>query len=167
MNKLKKILSFIPLLLCIMMIFGFSSQNGSQSGSMSRKIAKKIIATEENMGLWSGDDKEYSLKVEDVNEKIRIMGHAGEHALLMFSFFVPVTVILKKDDKRLRFPLRLAIAFVCTVLCACLDELHQTFVRGRVGDPLDVLVDSIGAAIMGLAITLINVIHGLLSKKRA
>jgi VanZ family protein len=44
----------------------------------------------------------------------------------------------------------IAAAFVLTVLYAATDELHQSFVPGRYGDPLDVAIDAAGAAI-GLA----------------
>jgi VanZ family protein len=37
------------------------------------------------------------------------------------------------------------IALGLTVLYAVSDELHQTRVRGRVGSPRDVLIDSVGA----------------------
>jgi VanZ family protein len=39
------------------------------------------------------------------------------------------------------------VAFVLTALYAASDEFHQTFVSGRSGQPLDVLIDSFGAII--------------------
>jgi VanZ family protein len=42
-------------------------------------------------------------------------------------------------------------AFVITVLYACTDEWHQSFVFGRSGTPTDVLVDAIGPALVILA----------------
>ena len=41
----------------------------------------------------------------------------------------------------------LASAFAITVLYAMTDELHQTFVSGRTGRPLDVGIDAAGALI--------------------
>ena len=41
-------------------------------------------------------------------------------------------------------------AFVVTVLYAVSDEYHQTFVEGRHGSPLDVLIDSAGAGFASL-----------------
>ena len=38
-------------------------------------------------------------------------------------------------------------AFVAGVAYAVSDEVHQHFVEGRVGAPLDVLIDSVGVAI--------------------
>ena len=44
-----------------------------------------------------------------------------------------------------------AWAFGLAVAYACTDELHQTFVRGRHGTPVDVAIDAAGALI-GLAV---------------
>ena len=44
-------------------------------------------------------------------------------------------------------------ALVVTLAYAATDELHQTFVRGRHGSPVDVAVDGIGAA-LGLVLLL-------------
>jgi VanZ family protein len=44
-------------------------------------------------------------------------------------------------------PLRHEVgALVATIAYAATDELHQTFVRGRHGSPVDVAIDGIGAA---------------------
>ena len=42
-------------------------------------------------------------------------------------------------------------AFVLTVAYAGTDELHQTFVRGRHGTPVDVGIDAVGA-LLGLSL---------------
>ena len=44
-----------------------------------------------------------------------------------------------------------AWALAATVGYACTDELHQTFVRGRHGSPVDVAIDAVGA-LAGLAL---------------
>jgi VanZ family protein len=51
-----------------------------------------------------------------------------------------------------RFPLPLAIAI--SLGYAATDEFHQTFVDGRKGTPVDVLIDSAGIAIAATAIML-------------
>lgn len=46
------------------------------------------------------------------------------------------------------FPMRMAlIAFFVAVLYAVTDEFHQIFVPSRQGQVLDVLIDSLGAAL--------------------
>jgi len=44
-----------------------------------------------------------------------------------------------------------SIAFVLAVLCAVLDEFHQSFVPSRTGSPWDVMIDILGA-LVGLVI---------------
>jgi VanZ family protein len=47
----------------------------------------------------------------------------------------------------LRATARPWLAFVLGVVYAASDELHQSFVRGRHGSPLDVAIDAVGVAI--------------------
>jgi hypothetical protein len=47
---------------------------------------------------------------------------------------------------------RIALAWGLTVLYAVTDELHQTFVDGRIGTPRDVLIDAAGALVAALLI---------------
>ena len=46
------------------------------------------------------------------------------------------------------------LAAVVAVLYAASDELHQSFVEGRHGTPVDVLIDSVGIAVAALTINL-------------
>ena len=57
-------------------------------------------------------------------------------------------------NKPLRFLPSLVLAWVLTVLYAVSDEYHQTFVPGRNGNALDVLIDASGAALAALALWL-------------
>jgi len=43
------------------------------------------------------------------------------------------------------------VATVITLLYAASDELHQSFVEGRHGTPVDVAIDSVGVAVAALA----------------
>ena len=42
---------------------------------------------------------------------------------------------------------RPGLAILAAILYAVSDEIHQTFVEGRVGAPLDVGIDALGAAV--------------------
>ncbi len=48
------------------------------------------------------------------------------------------------------------VALLLTVLYAISDEVHQTFVRGRAGRPLDVLIDTTGAAAALFGVALVR-----------
>ena len=66
--------------------------------------------------------------------------HAGEYALLSFLWWRALRTVL---------PVRRAalLGFAIAVAYAGTDEFHQTFVHGRHGAPLDVLIDSTGAGL--------------------
>jgi VanZ family protein len=64
---------------------------------------------------------------------LRKLAHAGEFAVL--------GALLVRALREELPALGLGIAYAAS------DELHQHFVEGRVGSPLDVLIDSIGVAI--------------------
>jgi VanZ family protein len=49
---------------------------------------------------------------------------------------------------------RAAVAVAITLAYAASDELHQSFVTGRHGTPVDVVIDGVGIALAGLAVVL-------------
>ena len=81
-----------------------------------------------------------------VDEVGRKLVHFGEYALLCFLWWRPL---------RTAVPVRRAalLAFVVASLYAATDELHQSFVDGRHGTPVDWAIDSAGAAAAALAVT--------------
>ena len=68
---------------------------------------------------------------------LRKIAHAAEFALL--------GALLVRATGRAR------VAFALGVLYAVSDEIHQTFVTGRHGAPLDVAIDAVGVAV-GIAV---------------
>jgi VanZ family protein len=69
--------------------------------------------------------------------------HFGEYALLCFLWWRALASVTS--------PRRAALlAFVLASGYAVTDEIHQTFVEGRHGAPVDWLIDSAGAAVVAL-----------------
>jgi VanZ family protein len=77
---------------------------------------------------------------------LRKAGHVTEYAVLVVLWWRALRGL------GARFPLAGAIAIGLGY--AATDEFHQTFVDGRHGTPVDVLIDSIGMAIAAIAITI-------------
>jgi VanZ family protein len=48
------------------------------------------------------------------------------------------------------------LAIVCTAAVASCDEFHQTFLPGRTGTPVDVLLDTCGAVVLCLLVWLLR-----------
>jgi VanZ family protein len=84
-----------------------------------------------------------SAQTSDPNDRplwellLRKLGHVSEYFLLTLAWARAL------GD-------RWSAAALISVLYAGSDELHQTFVAGRHGTPVDVLIDSIGIALASL-----------------
>ncbi len=73
----------------------------------------------------------------------RKLGHITGYALLTGAWWWALRGVARRP---------LLWAVVISLLYACTDEFHQTFVRGREGTPRDVAIDAVGMAIAALLI---------------
>jgi VanZ family protein len=78
-----------------------------------------------------------------IDHVARKLVHAGEFALLCFLWWRALRTVM--DRLRALVP-----ALVIAVGYAATDELHQRFVSGRHSTWVDVLIDSMGAALAAL-----------------
>jgi VanZ family protein len=83
-------------------------------------------------------------------DAISVLGH--------FTVYAVLAVLLSWGLRREGLPVRraLPLALALATLYGVTDEVHQGFVPGRDPDPLDLLVDAVGA---GTALTLIALRH--------
>jgi len=118
-----------------MMIFGFSSQTGPQSGRLSTSIYRLLASV-------------MTLPVSEAvgTLLIRKAAHMFEFALLTASL---VYGLYKNGHRYV-----LIKALIICIIFASLDEYHQTFVSARTGVLTDVLIDSAGSVLMLLGIRL-------------
>lgn len=127
------------------MIFGFSSQDGEESGNLSGKIAKFIV---EKLPI---ENTQRSLKrTEGI---IRKMAHFSIYTLvgfLLMSFFSTYPL---KGNKRI-----ISSIFI-GVLYATSDEIHQKFVPGRSCQVTDIMIDSMGVLLGILLLITIVRLH--------
>jgi len=91
-------------------------------------------------------DLEPEFGSKGVNTLISKMAHILEYAILMYLMIRA----LKGENLSLSFQSLLQLAFLITLLYAISDEYHQLFVQGREGTFRDVMIDSIGTAIVPL-----------------
>ncbi|MEG1732153.1 MAG: VanZ family protein [Longicatena sp.] len=129
----------IYLCLCVfwmIAIFWFSHQQADDSQGMSDGIIKMIDSLFHinivESGGWVFDTFSFI---------VRKSAHMSEYALLAILF----ALFFKASGYEKYY----VIAFVCVILYASSDEIHQLFVRGRSGQIVDVVIDSIGG-LLGL-----------------
>ena len=155
-NILRMIL--IILLLCtFFIIFGFSSQNGEQSGGISRKISETILKVSSNYNKLEEEEKEIVLyRTESI---IRKIAH--------FSIYTVVGFLLMGllSTYKLRDKWRMIITIVIGILYAISDEFHQSFSPGRSPKVTDVYIDTLGIILGVLLVILIRMIYKKIKTK--
>ena len=123
-NKMKHIKHYWQIIfpiLVMLLIWSFSAQNGESSDSLSIPLAEKL-------GLTNG--------------AVRKIAHFLIYAMLgasLTNFFRSIEGKKFPKLKAILLSILIAIAY------SCIDEYHQSFIPDRNGNPIDVLIDSLGA----------------------
>jgi VanZ family protein len=91
---------------------------------------------------------------------IRKAGHVSEYAILALLWSL---ALLEKPAKVV---IALLTSSMISVLYAVTDEWHQTFVPGRTGHVIDVVVDSIGIVLAVLFVLIILILRTWLKRRR-
>lgn len=161
-NKVWRFFSWVPMLVMMRIIFGFSGQDGETSGGLSEKIGNSIVQIIDKVSRLELSTEEKEIWIEALQFPIRKSAHMMEYALLFLTILLPIIVWhLGKN----RFQCYL-FSWICTVLFACTDEFHQLFVPDRAGRIQDVCIDGIGAFICAIFLWKIkNVLKNQRDKK--
>ncbi|WP_392486280.1 VanZ family protein [Haloimpatiens sp. FM7315] len=144
----KKFISYCAVLIWMIVIFKFSSEPANISDAKSRFAIDILNTLGLNLNTFIGKSTNYI---------IRKIGHITEYMILSILLFKALSFDFSKKKT-------LIYTFFLSVLYACSDEFHQTFILGRSGQFTDVLIDSLGILIGISAIYKLNKI--LLSKRQ-
>jgi VanZ family protein len=120
----------------LLLIFYFSSQAGSPENSAAWL-----------MGLlrWLAPQLAEQLTPEQLhllNYTFRKMGHGAGYLILTLLGYWAFRRSFGMDAPR-----AVRWAVLTSLLRAILDEIHQAFVPGRTGTPVDVMIDAVGIAL--------------------
>ena len=156
--RTKFILRCIPAVLCMMMIFVFSSHTAAESsgvsGGLIASFAERLHPGFEEMS--ETDQQQY---IESWQFLVRKTAHFSIYALLGLLLCVPVSVVA---DRRYVFPISLLVAG----LYAVSDEIHQYFVPERACRVFDIFVDTCGIMTgIGFFLLIIHIISKITKKK--
>lgn len=130
-------------------IFQFSamnsdSSNSASSGIVEHTISKVLDATNEAGITDSHPDPEKLAKAAKLlNAPLRKVVHATVYFVLAL-LLLSLSRVAFGDKKYL---LSCVITILLCFVFALTDEYHQTFVAGRTGQILDVLIDTAGACV--------------------
>ena len=137
-NKVVARVIFLILALCTLVtIFIFSSQDGVQSKSVSKKVMREIVDINPKTKHLS--EKEKNKIVEKSQPVIRKTAHFTIYML----FGIMVMGFCSTYDAK--WNKRLVITILCGLIYAISDEIHQAITGGgRTPRIFDVCIDTIG-----------------------
>ena len=135
---MKKIISFIVLILWMIVIFSFSSADANKSTGTSDKVITTMIEIKDKITNNETPNNEKEIIVKNSSFYIRKLAHVTEYLILGFLMF---NLLNQYSVTNIYYAIGLSILYSCT------DEFHQLFISGRSGSIRDVLIDSIGILI--------------------
>lgn len=136
-NNKKRIIYGILVVIWMVLVFVFSSQNGEESKRTSGYFSDKVVQIIASVKT--------DINVEDTEEIISFIIRKMAHFSI---YFVGGILIFNFVNT---FPLKLRnvmlLAFVLGCVYSISDEIHQLFISERAGQIRDVLIDSTGVLI--------------------
>lgn len=153
-NKMKKNIERIILLILLLgtmtIIFGFSSQDGKESGNISKKITEQIVKRIPQIQEKEQEEKE--IIINRIEKVIRKIAHFSIYTVVGILVMALISTYQIKEKNRI------IISTIIGIIYACSDEIHQSFVPGRSPMITDVMIDTMGVILGILLITTIKLI---------
>lgn len=144
--NLLRIVLLILLFGTFYIIFGFSSQDGEESGGISSRVTEFIL---EKSNTYKNIEENRQDEIFERTEKIiRKIAHFSIYALVGFLLMGLVSTFKLKEKNRI------LISLILGVLYATSDEIHQLFSPGRSAQITDVYIDTLGI-LVGIFIILL------------
>lgn len=150
----KRIIFGTLIIIWMIIIFLFSSQDGMESESTSDIITNRLV--EENIDNSVSNTEENNIENNDQNiqntyeyemykGEVRLFVRKSAHffiylvgGILIFNFLKTYNISLKKQ---------IILTLLFAMIYASSDEFHQLFVDGRTARIFDVLLDTLGSTV--------------------
>ena len=141
----KTIILGILLVIWMAVIFFMSQDNGNDSGNKSFDIVSFIVSKYDKITGASLETIKYHESKEfmdKANYVFRKICHFSEFMILSIISFMFI-----ESFNKIKLMLCIMYSILFSILYAITDEIHQSFIDGRVGAVGDVLIDASGAII--------------------
>jgi len=132
--------SWILVAACMAVIFALSAQVASESSELSGWLTRLLVG------------------IPEAEKYVRKAAHALEFMGLAVLFFNALRATCGYN--------RPCLSFILTVIYAATDEFHQLFVEGRACSFFDVCVDSVGAALGIIAVSVLAMIIEKIKRRK-
>jgi VanZ family protein len=158
-QKILRILPIVTTIAIMVLIFGFSSQNSTQSSELSAGITRRII---DIFPLTAhADEAQKIIYIDMIHNTVRKCAHFIIYASLGFS--AEAMFIANNPKRKKRYMWLCGIALCCVY--AATDEFHQSMVAGRGPGVGDVVIDTCGGAAGAAAFIAVMMVYNKLKAK--
>lgn len=137
----KKLFHSILVIIWMLVIFNFSSQNGTKSTKTSDVVTSMVVNVTTSVTNKDIPREEVKKKVEDSTFLVRKMAHFTEY-LILGILILQLLSDYTKINKRM-----LIVSLIICYLYAVSDEVHQIFIPGRTAKVLDTFIDGAGSLV--------------------
>lgn len=165
-RKVRIIISAALTLAVMATIFIFSSQTGSVSSGASNGFGKWFLGI---FGIAVPPGQSASDVVLFAGLRIRNLAHIFLFFCLGFSSYLLSASLwgIRLEAAPSKIALSALCAFAFSLLYACSDEFHQSFIPGRSATLRDVLIDCIGICLAQVACAAVQTVQYFISRRRA
>jgi VanZ family protein len=132
-------IQLLPVILCIMLIYGFGSDDADQSGELSRFVTEKLLYIVNKVMRYNWTAEKIGKMVPLYEGYVRKCAHFTEYGMLTLFSFVFLYC------RRMKNIFSFLISFLLAAILAVVDEIHQGAVEGRNGSFKDVGIDCLGS----------------------
>lgn len=141
--NIKRVFFLLLVILMCSIIFLFSSQNGSESKSISRGFVYNIL------NIFPEFSEKTSLEKVQIVENFQFLVRKAAHFSVYTMLGLAAMCLL--STYQINMKKKIIISFLIGFIYAIIDEIHQLFSPGRTAMIFDVFVDSVGV-IFGISI---------------
>lgn len=149
--KNKKLFHSILVIIWMLVIFNFSSQNGPKSTKTSDVVTSMVVNVTTSVTNKDIPREEVKKKVEDSTFLVRKTAHFTEY-LILGILVLQLLSDYTKINKRM-----LIVSLIICYLYAVSDEVHQIFIPDRTAKVLDTFIDGAGSLV---GITIYSIYQG-------
>lgn len=138
---MKKIIKLFSIIVWVIIILLFSSQNSTNSSNTSLSFTKSIVSfTLKITNSYKDEDQVFNI-ADKMHHMVRKIAHFTEFLILS----ILVILFLKEFKFNTNYIILISLLFCLNI--AILDETYQLFIDGRAGQINDVLIDIFGSII--------------------
>ena len=144
------IMSLVAVVLWMRVIYGFSEQTGLESTAVSNQVSGKLVKLVDALTGHSRSPEEVKLLANKVEHLVRKAAHAAEYSVLAFLIYLHLSIY------GINLGTKAFLSWLVSTVYAFPDEWHQTVVAGRSASLKDIVIDSVGAALVLFVILMVS-----------